>query len=123
MGSSGCSFDSSVKCHGEEECGAYRIDYAYWYEAGFPGYKGNDDDFIRCASDRSCAEKAVRAYVTSHAKDCNSDGLIDCLDYASIHKAGPDSCNTDWMYDSKFWSAFSACYGFDEKDMNRRRRR
>lgn len=122
-GSSGCNFDIDYKCYGEDECGPYKIDYAYWYEAGYPGYKGNNEDFHTCAKDRSCAEKAVREYLKINAMDCNNDGGIDCMDYAAIHKAGPESCAKNWVYESKFWSAFSECAGFDEKSMYQKEKR
>jgi hypothetical protein len=116
-GSSGCNFDITYKCYGEDECGPYKIDYAYWYDAGYPGYKGNNDDFHKCAKDRTCAEKTVRQYIAINAMDCNKDGTIDCMDYAALHKAGPEYCNSNWVYESKFWNSFSECAGFDEKAM------
>jgi len=114
-GASGCNFDIKYSCYGEDECGPYKIDYAYWYDAGYPGYKGYSDDFHSCAKDKTCAEKTVRQYITRYVMDCNQDGFIDCMDYAAIHKGGPEYCNSYWVYESKFWNSFTECSGFEEK--------
>ncbi|KAI1292661.1 Lysozyme 1 [Halotydeus destructor] len=110
--STGCNWD--YKCQSKDgPCGAYKLTYYHWYEAGFPGYEGEDSDFQNCAKDKECSEKAVKAYLDKHSKDCNDDKTIDCIDYAAIHNRGPGSCNDDSMYNSKYWTAFSNCYGFD----------
>ena len=58
----------------------------YWSDAGKPGNTGRSDDFEHCLNDRNCAEVAVRGYMSKWKKDCNNDGVIDCLDFAAIHK-------------------------------------
>lgn len=30
-----------------------------------------------------------------YAKDCNDDGVVDCLDYSSIHVNGYPSCHSN----------------------------
>ena len=68
---------------------------------------------MECARSLACASRAVRSYFARHARDCNADGVTDCIDVASIHVAGPDACNADWLFESRFWRSFSACVGFD----------
>lgn len=110
--SSGCNMNT--KCPNKDaNCGPYKIDYAYWYDSGYPNYTGEDDDFQNCAKDKECSETSVRQYLDKFEKDCNKDLTIDCLDYASIHVRGPESCNDNSMYESKYWKTFTECYGFD----------
>lgn len=111
LGSSGCNYQT--KCEKDGECGPYKIDYAYWYEAGYPGYEGEEDDFKKCVQIKECAETTVKQYVARYTKDCNDDGIIDCIDYAALHKSGPGECSKQWVYESKFWATFSDCHGFD----------
>ena len=87
--SSGC--DPDQKCIGKDgACGPYQIDYAYWYEAGYPGYNGADTDFQKCARDKECAETSVKNYLSRYSRDCNNDGMIDCIDYSALHKVRID---------------------------------
>ena len=46
-----------------------------------------------------------------YAKDCNSDGVIDCADYAAIHKAGAGHCEDHWVHKSAFMQSFFALSG------------
>ncbi|KAJ6224487.1 hypothetical protein RDWZM_003032 [Blomia tropicalis] len=89
--SSGCK--AAIRCHnsgnGQYFCGPYQISWAYWADAGKPGYTGFSNDFENCLIDKNCAEATVRGYMAKWANDCNNDGKVDCLDYAAIHKAGP----------------------------------
>lgn len=40
-------------------------------------------------------------------QDCNNDGVIDCHDYARIHRFGPFDC--EHPLDAKFDSKFDPC--------------
>ena len=43
---------------------------------------------MTCANDKGCAERTVQGYMNKWQTDCNGDGLIDCSDFAAIHKLG-----------------------------------
>lgn len=51
--------------------------------------------------------------MVKHAKDCNGDAIIDCADYAAIHKAGPGHCDDHWVPKSAFMQSFFALSGRD----------
>lgn len=117
--SSGCNFDAHCSPGGPDtppSCGPFQLDHNYWRVAGRPGYRGdNRIDFERCASEKECAEETVNRFIRRMSFDCNEDGVVDCLDYASIHRAGPKGCNTQWFLESKYWSDFEQCYGFSAR--------
>jgi len=98
--------DVMKRCEGYY-CGQYQISYTYWAEAGKPGNNQGARDYEKCARDKVCAEQTVKAYFKKFKRDCNNDGVIDCLDMAALHKAGPTSCSSDWFYKSRFWVAFN----------------
>jgi hypothetical protein len=108
--------DLNAKCTGlpldetGRHCGPYQLDGNYWRLGGRMG-----GDFERCVSDKECAEQTVTRFIRRMSFDCNEDGVIDCLDYAAIHKAGPKSCNSQWLLESKFWNSFEQCYGFSRR--------
>lgn len=100
------NIDTSKRCEGYF-CGQYQISYTYWAEAGKPGNNHGARDYEKCVRDKSCAEQTVRAYFKKFKRDCNNDGLIDCLDMAALHKGGPTSCSSDWFYKSRYWLNFN----------------
>lgn len=100
------SGDTSKRCE-SYYCGQYQISYTYWAEAGKPATAAGVREHEKCARDRNCSEQAVRAYFKRYKRDCNNDGVIDCLDMAALHKGGPMSCASNWFYTSKFWLAFN----------------
>ncbi|RWS14141.1 Lysozyme 1-like protein, partial [Dinothrombium tinctorium] len=106
----GCSVALETKI-----CGPYQISFEYWTEAGRPGYRGSGGDFENCANDKVCAGDCIRGYINKWASDCNGDGVIDCLDFAAIHKVGPQRCNNQQFLQSHYWSEFQQCYGFSKK--------
>lgn len=109
--------DVQKRCsEGVYYCGQYQLSYTYWAEAGKPGNNNGGKDYEKCAKDRSCSEQAVRAYFKKFKRDCNNDGLIDCLDMAALHKGGPTSCSSDWIYKSKFWQAFNKTECITQRD-------
>ena len=59
--------------------------------------EGNEADFRKCVQNRECAESTVKAYIARYTKDCNDDGMIDCIDYAALHKGGPSECSKNWV--------------------------
>lgn len=102
-----CPLDGGPTHHMPKTCGAYQFDRNYWTLSGRPGRS-----FESCANEKSCSEETVGRYTHQMAFDCNEDGVIDCLDYASIHRVGPKSCNTQWLLESPYWQSFEQCYGF-----------
>lgn len=70
-------------------CGPYLLSWGYWADGGKPG---NGLDYPTCAKDKSCSELAVQGYMNKWNKDCNRDGLVDCTDFALIHKLGSNIC-------------------------------
>ncbi len=86
-------------------CGPYLISWAYWSDGGKPG-----GDYVNCATDRYCSERAVEGYMQKWKNDCNGDGVLDCTDFAIIHKTGPYSCNTSThIYETNYWRLFESC--------------
>lgn len=100
------NIDTSKRCE-NYFCGPYQLSYTYWSEAGKPGNNQGARDYEKCARDKTCAEQTVRAYFKKYKRDCNGDGIIDCRDMAAMHKGGPQSCNSDWFYKSRYWLAFN----------------
>lgn len=56
---------------------------------------------------------AVAAYMQRFGRDCNKDNIIDCADYAAIHKAGPRHCDDHWVPKTAFMQSFFALSGRD----------
>ncbi|KAG8177282.1 hypothetical protein JTE90_026729 [Oedothorax gibbosus] len=109
--SSGC--DETLKCHqavggGGYLCGPYVVSWAYWYDGGRPGDKGKPEDFETCVTNRTCAEIAVRGYMLRYGRDCDDNKLIDCQDFARIHKLGFDQCSRE-IWDTEYWAKFETC--------------
>lgn len=61
----------------------------------------------------SCSRITVANYMMKYAKDCNGDTIIDCADYAAIHKAGAGHCDDHWVPKSAFMQSFFALSGRD----------
>lgn len=99
--STGCDIDK--QCVGNF-CGPYLISWPYWADAGRLG-----SDYATCALNPQCAEATVKAYMDKFARDCNNDGVIDCEDYAVIHKHGPQCAPLGG--DNQFWNEFRSCRG------------
>jgi len=49
-----------------------------------------------------------------YAFDCNEDRILDCIDYALIHRLGPERCKSEAndFYNSDYWENFQNCFGF-----------
>ncbi|XP_034232935.1 loricrin-like [Thrips palmi] len=76
-------------------CGAFKLSLAYWQDCGSPG-----QSYEYCTRDYSCSSSCVQTYVYKYAQDCNGDGVVDCRDYARIHRLGGFGCrgSLDWSY-------------------------
>jgi len=97
-------------CEGEV-CGMFGITWAYWADSGKPVLSGDNPNdgqaYARCANDPMCAKQSVVNYMNRFAQDCNHDGFIDCMDYASIHRLGGYGCGGQLNEDYK--NKYNAC--------------
>lgn len=66
-------------------CGPFLLSWGYWADGG---KSGNGLDYVSCANNKTCAGLSVQGYMNKWNKDCNNDGVIDCTDFALIHKLG-----------------------------------
>lgn len=65
-----------------------------------------------CAKDYPCASKIITNYMIKFARDCNDDGVVDCLDYAHIHLLGGNGCATQLDstdYGRDFLARYNKC--------------
>lgn len=97
----GCICEAASNCNRTlgctgDVCGLFRITYPYWLDANKPVIPlDNPQDagaYTRCTQDAVCAAEAVKNYMSKFAQDCNSDGAVNCLDYAAIHRLGGYGC-------------------------------
>lgn len=42
-------------------------------------------------------------------QDCNQDGIIDCEDFARIHKNGPGACGDLQLLQTEYYQKFAQC--------------
>ncbi|XP_055909740.1 uncharacterized protein LOC129944384 [Eupeodes corollae] len=94
-----------AKCSSGLDCGIFRISQPYWIDAGSPTVKGgiygeesgtySQKAYLQCVNNPFCAARAVKDYIGRYIRDCDSDGMIDCYDYAAIHLQGPTGCRLD----------------------------
>ncbi|KAG8178043.1 hypothetical protein JTE90_022926 [Oedothorax gibbosus] len=107
--------DLSAQCEGKGPgqyfCGPYQMTFDYWRAAGRIGENPDDPlDFEKCLNSKPCAEATIRGYMYENSVDCNGDSVINCHDWARIHKTGPLSCNNTWILNTDYWSKFTTCY-------------
>nr|XP_045609372.1 lysozyme-like isoform X1 [Procambarus clarkii]XP_045609373.1 lysozyme-like isoform X2 [Procambarus clarkii]XP_045609374.1 lysozyme-like isoform X3 [Procambarus clarkii]XP_045609375.1 lysozyme-like isoform X3 [Procambarus clarkii] len=116
----GCLCDASTRCNKAmgchsvnlKVCGPFLISKPYWNEAGKPVLNERDDPYAEnafndCVHDYTCSVKTIRNYMAKYGKDCNGDGVIDCDDFARLHKFGYTDCSKP--YEPIFNSRFSYC--------------
>ncbi|XP_053693932.1 lysozyme-like [Sabethes cyaneus] len=106
--STGCS--SRMQCD-QGYCGPFSISRAYWIDAG-KVVKGDDDStrwgsYEDCANQYDCATNIITQYMEKYGKDCNNDGLVDCIDYAMLHINGGPTCHLPLNLD--FRKKFLSC--------------
>ncbi|EAT47407.1 AAEL001485-PA [Aedes aegypti] len=92
--STGCS--NRLRCD-QGYCGPFSISRAYWIDAG-KVVKAQDDpnrwgSYEECANNYDCATDIITQYMEKYGKDCNNDGLVDCVDYAMLHINGGPTCH------------------------------
>uniref|UniRef100_A0A1B6MU71 lysozyme n=1 Tax=Graphocephala atropunctata TaxID=36148 RepID=A0A1B6MU71_9HEMI len=78
----------NIGCTDQGVCGGQAIGGPYFQDCNVPGrsYKG-------CANNRKCADTCVRNYMARYKKDCDGNGIINCWDFARIHRLGPFGCD------------------------------
>lgn len=56
-------------------------------------------------------------YARKYGRDCNGDGVIDCIDYAAIHIMGSEYCDDPSLLNTEYWLAFqqSTCYQYPDE--------
>lgn len=104
-------------------CGAFRISRPYWIDAGKPiiknDSKAREGAFEECVNDLYCAADTVRKYMINFVEgkmggnvnpDCNDDGVIDCRDFAFMHRIGGFTCQDPTVVDSEFFKRFMTCW-------------
>src|SRR5688572_12372250 len=42
-------------------------------------------------------------------RDCNGDGIMDCDDFAAIHKLGPHQCREESVTTTDYWREYEKC--------------
>lgn len=100
----------------DEYCGPFYLSRVYWADAGRVTFPDDSPDRVNaypdCAKDYPCASKIVTNYMIKFARDCNDDGVVDCLDYAQIHLLGGHGCATQLDsvdYGRDFLARYSKC--------------
>ncbi|KAF5270630.1 hypothetical protein FQA39_LY01368 [Lamprigera yunnana] len=90
---SGCNI--TRMCTGDI-CGPFSITWAYWADGNKPTIKQQHHDeptaYANCANDPYCSAAAVQGYMDKFYQDCNGDNVVDCDDFAAIHKLGGYGC-------------------------------
>ncbi|XP_055599146.1 lysozyme 2-like [Uranotaenia lowii] len=106
--STGCS--PQLKCN-RGYCGPFSISRAYWIDSGKVVKERDDADrwgaYEDCANEYECATAIITQYMEKYGKDCNNDGLVDCVDYAMLHINGGPTCHTPLNAD--FRRKFGRC--------------
>ncbi|EEB19554.1 conserved hypothetical protein [Pediculus humanus corporis] len=105
------SCNTTLGCNGSV-CGLFRITYPFWVDAGKPvialDNPDSPDAWVRCVTEPFCAAQAVQQYFTKFQQDCNRDGKIDCVDFASIHHLGGYGCSSG-TWNKDFEARFYNC--------------
>ncbi|XP_058819470.1 lysozyme 2-like [Topomyia yanbarensis] len=117
--STGCS--NRLQC-GQGYCGPFSISRAYWIDAG-KVVKAQDDPnrwgaYEDCANQYDCATHIMTQYMEKYGKDCNNDGLVDCVDYAMLHINGGPTCHLP--LNSDFGRKFGSCLQKNRRPQGRR---
>ncbi|CAG7833069.1 unnamed protein product [Allacma fusca] len=115
----GCICQASTKCKKDigctaaGVCGPLLISWPFWADAGKYVIKGtspsSSNAYSDCATDLYCAAETVKAYMEKYEKDCNGDGVINCEDYARIHKLGPSNCGDASFFTTEYGTLFKQC--------------
>ena len=99
-------------------CGPLQISWPYWADGGKLGDKGQKHDFEDCLTSKECAEKTMRNYMRKYSQDCNGDGLINCVDFAILHKTGYRQCQQSTIENTAYWREFAKTQCHQEGNRN-----
>ncbi|XP_064535968.1 lysozyme-like [Drosophila montana] len=97
----GCLCDAVSGCNqtrycGDGACGLFHITRAYWADGGSLTLNNDspqaEEAFVNCVSDPYCAANTIQNYMRKFGQDCNGDDVVDCYDYAAIHRLGGFGC-------------------------------
>lgn len=66
--------------------------------------------YANCVNEPYCAARAIQGYMAKFGQDCNADGLINCYDYAAIHKFGGYGCKSPLP--QEYANKFNACINY-----------
>ncbi|XP_073846675.1 lysozyme-like [Musca autumnalis] len=100
----GCICEASSGCNQTNYCaggvcGLFRITWAYWADGGKLTINGepaeSETAYANCVNDPYCAANTIQNYMLKYGQDCNKDGVVNCFDYAAIHKLGGYGCAGD----------------------------
>ncbi|XP_053955328.1 uncharacterized protein LOC128861310 [Anastrepha ludens] len=104
-------------CGNNVDCGVFRISRPYWLDAGKPALEGDEHNnsnttktYYHCVNNIYCATRAVAAYISKYARDCNGDGIIECRDHIALHLLGPRGCaQSEWNLSPVFVRRMEDC--------------
>lgn len=100
---SGCN-TSVNNCGSGTVCGPFAISQAYWKDGRKPGAS-----WTACTRTKECSSVTMKNYMEKYKKDCNGDGVINCEDYAAIHRRGPRACSNKDLLKDHYWNKFLSC--------------
>ncbi|XP_074601489.1 uncharacterized protein LOC141855370 [Brevipalpus obovatus] len=114
-----CLCESTVTCGKREACessqgpcGPFRITLSQWTASGEPG-----GGFAECAISYECSRNVMRSILIKNSTDCNSDGVMNCIDFALLYRSGVTRCENsrEELFRSTYWLNFEDCFGFERK--------
>nr|XP_036220825.1 uncharacterized protein LOC106626589 [Bactrocera oleae] len=106
-----------TKCRDDVDCGVFRISHLYWLDAGKPTIDDDESSksnvntmYTDCVNNMDCATRAVTAYTSKYARDCDGNGAINCRDHIALHLLGPTGCTkSKGMLAFSFEQRIEAC--------------
>uniref|UniRef100_A0A1B6C4E1 lysozyme n=1 Tax=Clastoptera arizonana TaxID=38151 RepID=A0A1B6C4E1_9HEMI len=119
----GCICDATTACNltigcYAGLCGPFLIGRQYWIDAGAPVLPGatwqSPQAYETCVNDPSCATSTIFNYMSRYVNDCNSDGTLDCDDYARIHYLGGNQCDIP-IHNYAYYRLFRQCWSKNSK--------
>jgi len=106
-------YSSCITCiceaasNGAGNCG--HITWAFWSDAGKPTLYGaaSANAYSSCVNNPECASRTILGYLNKFSKDCNGDGVINCLDHAMTYMYGGYGCGGSAQ--GPFFTRFRQC--------------
>ncbi|XP_018567495.1 lysozyme-like isoform X2 [Anoplophora glabripennis] len=114
--------DLTLGCK-EGYCGPFRISRVYWIDAGnitLPqDTPERNNAYEDCALEYNCAQRILLGYFHQYARDCNSDGVTNCDDYAMLHVNGRGQCHPPVNRTERgkaWWDKYTKCDPLDRAE-------